>query len=289
MIVTAAVCTYERYDVLGDAIRSLGQQQLPADAYQVLVVDNSPDAAKASQFAAGFRDAANVRFLHVDRPGLSHARNVALAESQSPYIAFIDDDALAPPDWLANIARFFDSAEPDAAAVGGPAEAIWEAPRPPWLPDQLVSYLGAIDWGDQQMEVGPEQWLIGCNVAYRREAVAKVGGFRTDLGRQGHLLLSNEELELHERLRQEGYRVFYCPEVRVRHRVAKNRMTPEWMRRRVFWQAISDQMSRPNQQPAGPPRKGLFSIPDDDPILFQQECYRIMEAVKEMNAGRSVI
>ncbi len=215
---------------------------------------------------------------------------MALRESQSPVIAYIDDDAIARPDWLANIARFFAGAGSDVAAVGGPVEPIWEIPRPRWLHDNLLGYVGVLDWGDKTVEIGPRQSLIGCNVAYRKTAIEAIGAFRTDLGRQGHLLLSNEELDIHERLRAAGQRVFYSPDIQVRHRVPKSRLTPEWMRRRVFWQAISDLMGNPGRLPADSPPRGLFPTEDaDDPILFNEECYRIMEAMKELSAGRSVL
>lgn len=69
--------------------------------------------------------------------------------------------------------------------MGGPVEPLWEAPRPAWLPDRFLPYLSTIDWGEETFTVDAERYLIGTNVAYRREAVLAVGGFRTDLGRRG--------------------------------------------------------------------------------------------------------
>lgn len=287
MIITAAVCTYDRYDTLPDVIRSLCGQSLPQDAYQILVVDNSPDEAKAAAFAADFAGIANLRILHVDRPGLAHARNVAVRECVSPYLGFIDDDALAAPDWLERTAQFFDRTNPEIAAVGGPVDPLWEAPRPSWLHDDLLGYLALVNWGDQEIETAPLQFLFGTNVAYRVEAAVRVGPFRTDLGRRGRLLLSNEEGEFHNRLRAAGYRLYYSPHIRVTHRVPKHRLTQAWFRQRTFWQVISTllEVEGPNteimESPARPETR--------NPTAFNIECHQIVNVLRAMSAGQRVI
>ncbi len=286
MILTAVICTYDRYRLLGDAVLSLCQQSLPKDEYRILIVDNSPDGAAARQFAAPLSGISNLRYLHVDRPGLSNARNIALREVTTPYVAFMDDDAIAATDWLENIARFFHDAKQAVAAVGGPVAPIWEAPRPTWLHDELLGYVGLLDLGDQLLEIGSRQWLIGANIAYQRDALNAVGGFRTDLGRRGTILISNEELELQARLREARFRLFYCPDVRVRHRVPPERLTQTWVRQRVFWQAISDLITNPaaEAQIQKLPR-GFFAGETSSPKAFHKQCSRIMKTVKKLGAG----
>ena len=290
MIVTAAVCTFNRYAMLADCLAALGEQSLPADQYQVLVVDNSPDRERAQSFAASYRAAANVRFVHVDRPGLSHARNVALAESSTPYLAFLDDDALAARDWLANIVETFQTAGEDVGVVGGPADPIWEAPRPPWLHDDLLGYVGVLNWGDEPLEANQRRWLIGTNVCYRRSTLAQVGGFRTDLGRRGTLLVSNEELELQARLRAAGYRAWYSPRIRVGHRIPAERLTQSWFRRRIFWQAISSTIENPPVavSPAGEDQAALSTWlfgDTNNPRRFVKQCRRLARNVRKLSAG----
>jgi glucosyl-dolichyl phosphate glucuronosyltransferase len=285
---TAAICTCDRYRVLGQAIASLRDQTLTTDAYQILVVDNSLDVAAADRFSESLAGISNLRYLRSNQLGLSHARNLALAETATPYVAFIDDDAIAERDWLANIAAFFDANDASIAAVGGPAEPIWEAPRPPWLHDELLGYLGLLDLGGARLEIEPHQWLIGTNIAFRREALLEVGGFRTDLGRRGNLLLSNEELELQQRLRAAGGRVVYCPNIRVRHRVARERLTRHWMRQRIFWQAISDLVSDPTPRLAAnlpPTRLRLFNRETNNPKRFHRQCRRLSKALESLARG----
>lgn len=290
-LITAAVCTYNRYDTLADTIGSLLAQSLPRQVYQILVVDNSPDAVRARQFAQSYAANGLIRFVHLTESGLSNARNFATGHCRSPYVAFIDDDAVAVPDWLANIVDLFEREPGDVAGVGGPAEPQWEAPRPPWLHDHLLGYVGVLNWGDKLFEADEDHWLIGTNVAYRRDVVEQVGGFRTDLGRRGSVLLSNEETELGSRLRLAGYRLLYSPAIRVKHRVAKQRLTREWIRRRVFWQAVSDLIaaeSAPTIDPSSASRLPWDWWPREtsDPKKFSKQCYRIVDLLKQLDCGR---
>jgi glycosyltransferase involved in cell wall biosynthesis len=287
MKITAAVCTYERYATLAATICSLREQSLAAEDYEVLVLDSSRDGQRAREFAAGYGDVANLRFVRLDVPGLSNARNVATATAQTPLIAFIDDDALAAGDWLEQIVATFAAASADVAAVGGPVEPLWEAPRPIWLHDGLLGYLSVLDWGDRPLVLGQDRWLIGTNVAYRREALLATGGFREDLSRRGDVLVSNEELEMHDRLQAAGGRLFYSPAVRVTHRIPPARLTQAWFRRRIFWQAVSDLIAgRVSTDLTTPQAKGWWTGETNDPKAFNRECRRITELVQHLNAGR---
>lgn len=286
MIVTAVVCTYRRYHLLNGAIESLRRQSLPPEKYQILIVDNSPDAAHGRRFAAAYSDVANLRYLHLDQAGLSHARNMALREATTPYMALLDDDEIAAADWLENIVRSFADNQADVVAVGGPVTPIWELPRPNWLHDELLGYLGLLNLGDQVLEIGPHEWLIGGNIAYRREALEAIGGFRADMGRRGNILLSNEELELQSQLQKAGYKLIYCPKICVSHRVPAERLTQTWMRKRIFWQAVSDLMVAPATGAAASRSMFGFRLREtSNPKAFYKQCRRMMKAVKELGAG----
>ena len=113
--VSVVVCTYDRYDVLPNAIHSLLRQRLDPGFLEIIVVDNSPDQENAARFAARFADAPGMRYLLEPTPGRSHARNVGVAHARAECVAFIDDDAVATPDWAGHIVRGFE-APPEARA-----------------------------------------------------------------------------------------------------------------------------------------------------------------------------
>lgn len=241
---SAVICTYKRYDHLDNAIDSLLAQTLKASAFEILVIDNTPDSPERTASAAKYAGNKRVRYVTEDRAGLANARNVAAKLSKAEIIAFLDDDAVASPEWAAALLEGFKQHGDEAVIGGGPIDPVYEIPRPRWLSDRLAVYLTAIDWGPRIRFLDKNEWVAGANIAYRRKAYLDAGGCNVALGRigQGNSLLSNEETELSDRLKEKGGKVLYMPKARVRHFVPASRINREWFRRRAMWQAISDQM-----------------------------------------------
>ncbi len=250
--ITAAICTYERYDLLPGAIESALKQSLPAAAYEVIVIDNSPDAARSAREASAFAGHPNLIWRHEARPGLSNARNVAARHATSPIIAYLDDDARADPVWLENIAGCFDQFGEVVKVVGGRIRPWWGAPRPAWLPDEMLGDITVVDLGPQRRLLGEGEWVAGANIAFRIAALRDAGGFDTSLGRTGGgaSLLSAEETALTDRIKALGGLVAYDPLGAVDHWVDPERLTQRWFRRRAAWQAVSDYMRDPKGQMA---------------------------------------
>jgi glycosyltransferase involved in cell wall biosynthesis len=231
--ISVVVCTRNRAASLEAALTSLARQTLAPARYEVIVVDNgSTDETPRLARAAG------VRALVEPRVGLSRARNRGTEAAAGEIIAFLDDDAVAREDWLARIAAGF--AAGDAGALTGRVEPLWEAPRPDWLPDVLLPYLSVVDWGARAGALHPGQWLCGTNMAFRRAALARAGGFSEALGRRGDVLLSSEEVLVQRRLAAHGIAARYDPSLVVDHRVPAERVAPAWLARRAYWQGVSN-------------------------------------------------
>ena len=169
--------------------------------------------------------------------------------SDTPFIAFMDDDAVASPTWLAELLRAFDQFGPSTAIVGGRVNPIWAAPRPPWLHDSMLGNLSVVNWGGDTRPADANEWFAGTNIAFRTQAIREHGGFATQLGRNGPSLslLSNEELHLVERIRASGGQLVYAPRAIVEHLVDPKRLTRSWFRKRSAWQAVSDFMMDPER------------------------------------------
>lgn len=236
------VCTYDRYDVLPDALAALLEQDCIPGFMEILVVDNSPNQAGAVDFAAEYNDECRIRYIIEPSPGLSNARNVGVREARADLVAFVDDDAIPAPSWAREVVGAFDRYEPRPSVVGGRIVPRWVSPPPAWLPDTMFGYLSIIDWGPEMRELKPHEWLAGCNIAFDKRALMLAGGFNHALGRIGSQasLLSNEEIELIDRIRAGGNISIYVPGAVVEHVIDPDRLTREWFRRRVAWQAVSD-------------------------------------------------
>ena len=240
--VSAVVCTLNRAAHLQKAIHSLVHQSLPKEMYEIIIVDNgSTDGTKA--VVEEFDQFDNLRYINEPIIGLSQARNTGWQNAQGEYVAYMDDDAIACPEWLERIVDAFDTVKPQPASVGGKVTPIWEAERPAWLPKQREDALALVDWGAKPIfSVEQPPHLVGCNVAYRRQILQGCGGFSTSLGRKGTNLLSNDENIVRSYIRQHNLGTYYDPEICVQHCIPAERLTKRWFYRRAFWQGVSNEI-----------------------------------------------
>ncbi|MEM9272847.1 MAG: glycosyltransferase family 2 protein [Cyanobacteria bacterium P01_F01_bin.143] len=243
-LITATICTYKRYDVLPKAIASLEKQSLGKDKYQVIVVDNSPDYDFAETIKQKYHNPPYLTYVIEKIPGLSNARNVAAKTCGTEFISYMDDDAIASEHWLEKILAGFEQFGENAAVLGGRVDPLWESERPSWLNDDLLCYVSAINWGGGNRIAKDHEWFAGTNISFRTKEILANGGFDVDLGRNGggSVLLSNEETQLLEKIRDQGKLPIYIPEASVHHLVENRRLTHSWFRQRIVWQAVSDYM-----------------------------------------------
>ncbi|GAB2671462.1 glycosyltransferase [Paenibacillus thermoaerophilus] len=238
MRVTVAICTCNRERDLPETLESVRFQNYPAGDYEILIVDNNSSdrtADIAREYAAA---TPNARYAMEPEPGLSHARNRAIAEARGELLLFLDDDAVARPDWISGLAACFE--DESVACAGGKIVPDWETASPPdWLPEDYYSYYTILDYADGVTEMNAGAVPYGANMAFRTDVLRKHGGFRTDLGRVGGKLLSGEESELIRRLKR-THKVLYTPHAVVRHKIAAERINRKWFLRRLYWQGVTD-------------------------------------------------
>ncbi len=245
MTLTIIICTNNRYALLEKAVASALAQTYPRT--NILVVDNSPDKKRAEAFADRYAHLPHVRFVFDDIQNLSHARNVGISLAESDIVAFLDDDAVAESYWATALVGVFAAGAGSVGCVGGPVRPIWPGLAPTWLTPFLATYLSILDLGDTQRELCPGEWLAGCNIAFDRLALLEVGGFRQELGRTGNQfsLMSNEEGAAWQSLKKRGMKIVYAPKAIVSHHIKEERLSSQWLSRRVIWQGVSDVISDP--------------------------------------------
>lgn len=239
-VISAIICTRNRADYVLKCIPSVISQTLPEENYEVIVVDNgSTDNTK--QVVLAFQGSRNIRYIYEPAVGLSQARNTGWKNASGRYVAYLDDDAIANPNWLQRILDDFVGTTPSPMSVGGKIMPIWEAERPKWLLKEMETYIGVIDWSDEPMFLTDNSlYLSGSNLAYRRTVLEESKGFNERLGRKGLNLLSNEEILMHRYLRRHNLPILYDPEICVQHYVKPQCLSKRWFYRRYYWQGVSD-------------------------------------------------
>jgi len=237
--ISAVICTRNRAELLRGALGSLQRQSLDKSLYEVLVVDNGSED-HTRQVAHEMANGTDIRYVYEPVPGLSRARNAGLDNVRGDYVAFLDDDALAAPDWMEKFLAAFEESSPDVACIGGWVEVVLPEPQPKWLPDGMLTIFGIPDYpyaSPQMMK--PDEWLSMCNLGYPVWALRKVGGLREDLGRKGKTLLAHEDQDLRKKHDALGLKTVYHPELVVQHLIPSSRLTKAWFRSKSYWQGIS--------------------------------------------------
>lgn len=226
--ITVVVCTRDRPAALDGCLEALGAQRYPS--YEVLVVDNA-SAGEETRLVAERR---GVRWVREARPGLDWARNRGLAEASSPIVAYTDDDARPEPRWLEALARGFSS--PDVLGVTGlvlPAELATDAQI---LFEDVYGGMGkgfdqrVFTRRGRRLGYRPEQVGVGCNMAFRREAIARLGGFDPALD-VGTATGGGGDLDAFQRVLEADGAIVYRPDAVVRH---VHRRSGRALRRQLF-------------------------------------------------------
>lgn len=236
--ISVILCAYtlDRWDDLREAIASLRAQTRAADEI-ILVIDHNEDLLeRCAALFEGVRTVPNAL-----ASGLSGGRNTGLSLASGDLIAFLDDDAVAAPDWLERFEAAF--ADPGVLGATGAVQPLWVGRRPEWFPTEFLWTVGCTFPGAEALAGGEVRNVIGCSMIFRRAVPEAIGGFSHRLGRlkAGANLLSCEETEYCIRARAAfpGGRFVSVQEARVDHRVTAARMTLRYFLRRTHAEGIS--------------------------------------------------
>lgn len=214
--VSVVVCSYNGARTIRDTFDGLLELEYPD--FEVIVVDDgSTDATAAIARQYPFR------LIRTENRGLGAARNTGLAAATGEIVAYTDDDARPDPHWLTYLgAGFMSSAH---AGLGGPnlappgdgpiAECVANAPGGPI--HVLLS--------DTEAEHIP-----GCNMAFRKVALEKIGGFDPRFRTAG------DDVDVCWRIQDSGDTLGFCPAALVWHH-RRNSLKTYWRQQRGYGRA----------------------------------------------------
>ena len=215
------ICTFRRAHV-ADTISSLARLELrPEWKLRLIVADNDDmPSARAIVDAAAATAHIDLTYIHAPARNISIARNACLDAATAPYVAFLDDDEIASPQWLAAMMEELDKS--GAGAVLGPVKAIYRPECPTWL--LKADYHSLIPAaGNNQVVTGGTG-----NVLFRRAALGSLR-FRKNLGRSG-----GEDTAFFRDLALRGCRVSLAPNAIVTEAVSRERESFGWLVKRRF-------------------------------------------------------
>ena len=225
LTISVVICTRNRPDDLALCLRSLGTQtRMPTEVVVVDASDTDEPERQVAEWAAG-RSVAEVRYL-ATRPGLTHQRNVGIAEATGDVVTFLDDDVVLEPAYLARIVELFE-ADPDLAGAEGAVvtpplhgrRRLVNAVRAAFLMNTLgprrgVKRSGFVTYDPWPTSVRRVSSLVGCNMSYRREVFER---FRFDEWFDGYGLCEDQDFSY--RLGR-AQKLVQTPAARLEHRLS---------------------------------------------------------------------
>jgi len=223
MDIDICACTYRRTHV-AETLRSLARLVLKPDwKIRVIVADNDDAANARAPVEATARECGlTLTYIHAPARNISVARNACLDAATAPLVAFIDDDEIAEPGWLAALVATLESSKADA--VLGPVRAVYGPEYPTWMRAGDFHSTKPV-WVKGEIRTG-----YTCNVLLRRSAAALQGlRFRKEFGRTG-----GEDTIFFAALYRAGGKIAFAPDAVVTEAVPAERATFWWLLKRRF-------------------------------------------------------
>jgi succinoglycan biosynthesis protein ExoM len=222
MIVDVCVCTFRRPS-LWDTLQSLAVQVLPPDVVlRVIIADNdTAPSAYPIIVRAGAELGLQCEYRHAPARNISIARNACLEAATAPFVAFLDDDEVADPSWLATLLAALHGSDRDV--VFGLVKARYSASLPAWVRRADLHSTHPVIGADGRIETG----YTG-NVMMRHSVIGR-HRFDPVLGRSG-----GEDTQFFAALCALGVWLHYVPSAVVYEDVPAARARLRWLLMRAF-------------------------------------------------------
>ncbi len=219
--IDVCVCTFRRPQIAA-TLASIAQQSIgPARKIRVIVADNDDaPTARAAVMAVARHHSLQCAYVHAPARNISVARNACLALATAPLIAFIDDDEVASPQWLAALTDTLEKTGADV--VLGPVRAVYRAECPAWM--KTGDFHSSLPvWKNRKIVSG------GAGNVLLKRITAQTLRFREDLGRCG-----GEDTAYFHTLVQDGSCIAYARDAIVTEKVPQERESFLWLLKRRF-------------------------------------------------------
>lgn len=213
--ISVIIVNWNRRGLLEACLKSIEQPQ--GAAFEAIVVDNGSEDGSAEFVEAYARQSTYPVLLIRNREnrGFCAANNQGIAAARGEFVALLNNDAEAGPQWLASLLEAF---EDPSVGMAASKVLVYEDPR---IIDKVghLIYLdgqnrgrgtGELDRG-QYDQVEEVLWPDGCACMYRKAMLDEIGGFDEDF------FAYADDAELGLRARIAGWRCLYMPRAVVRH------------------------------------------------------------------------
>lgn len=223
--ITLCICTFKRPEGLERLLNAVAALETDCDL-SVVVIDNDGECGEGANFCR--RLASDYRWPLTaaieTRPGISHARNAAVAlalDNKPDFIAMLDDDEWPAPGWLRALLDV--QTEMEADVVAGPVLPEFAQIPPSWM--RREGLFGTAQQADRSKGV----FYASGNFMAKRACFEQLmpAPFDKDFALSG-----GEDLVFFRNLATHGYRMIWAADAIVHEIVPPDRMTVAWLLQR---------------------------------------------------------
>lgn len=202
--ISVIVMTFNRPEPLRCCLGSLAKQTLPVTMFEIVLVDGSVNPVR--DIVAEFSTSLHIRHYPGPNLGVAGNRNRGATLASGRFIAFVDDDCVAWPEWLEKLLLSLEE-NPEVLIGGAVEKAVF---------DNACAIAGqAITEAVMAFYHPPGEaprFVLGLNFAVERVRYLAIGGCDEGFGR-----LAAEDRDFVDRWRLAGGRIAVCPGAIVRH------------------------------------------------------------------------
>ena len=249
MDISLIICTYNRANILKDALSSLDHVYMPEETNIELLVVNNASTDNTSTVIDEYmmnNKVFSVKSLFEPQIGKTYASNKAIKNANGEILAFIDDDHIISEGYLNAVCKGVKE-NPNYNIFCGRILPNWDGTEPEWLHDNTVYPIRPFpipnfDLGNLIVEVRPEEGMFipgAGNLFVRRYVFQRTGLFSEQLGPRGHNLSGGEDIEFIKRALRNGERLLYIPEVLQYHQVDRSKFTLPYLLKKAYLRSMA--------------------------------------------------
>jgi GT2 family glycosyltransferase len=223
MKVSVIVSTYGRPAYLAKCMESLlRQRRAPEEIILVAQSDDTATCKMLEKYRTGASGPSVIILIEAARYGIVHAENQGLKAATGDIVCFLDDDALAPDNWIADIVRHYER-DPSIGGVGGPVIPVVDG-------DPIIEYtdiFSKMTWLGRRItnttkipeKIQEVDLLRGANMSFRRNLVR---GFDENLLPYWRRFEDSACLSV----KKKGYKLICDPALKILHFEAATQAGP---------------------------------------------------------------
>ncbi len=233
MTLSIIICSYNRASYISDALSSLYTQTAGLNSFETIIVDNNSTDNTAEVFSRWrtIHTEGSFAYITESKQGASFARNTGAAIAKGDWLCFMDDDAVATPNYVENIIKHIKT-KPDAVGFGGRIIPKYIPAEPKWMSYYVSSLVGNFDYAPSACAFEYGKYPLESNMIVNKEIYKQIGGFNSNLpGVVGTLRIGGEGKELFYKILALGHTIYYDPTICVHHVVEVKKLTSEYMYR----------------------------------------------------------